>query len=88
MMWARPKEAVRGRALPPQEQSDWYSRRGRAEIRLFKTDHQFGIRPLFLFSSLIALQIARKLRLHLVELVTALTLQAEVTIENNSSKPQ
>ncbi len=87
-MWASSKRSRAGQGSAPQEQSDWYSRRGRAEIRLFKTDHQFGIRPLFLFSSLIALQIARKLRLHLVELVTALTLQAEVTIENNSSKPQ
>ncbi len=33
-----------GRGSAPQEQSDWYNRRGHAEIRLFKTDHQFEIR--------------------------------------------
>ncbi len=38
-------------------------------------------------SFIIALQRARRLRLYLVELVTALTSQAEVTIENNYSKP-
>ncbi len=35
-----------GRGSAPQEQFDWFSRRGRAEIRLFKTERQFEIHSL------------------------------------------
>ncbi len=45
MMWAWPKSRA-GRGSAPQEQFDWFSRRGRAEIHLFKTGHQFENRSL------------------------------------------
>ncbi len=41
-MWARPKKLCGA-----QEQSDWRRPSGRAEIRLFKTDHHFGTLSLF-----------------------------------------
>ncbi len=34
-------QSCAGQGSAPQELFDWFSRRGRAEIRLFKTGHQF-----------------------------------------------